>query len=192
MSTDRRQLIAAAGLRVVAAGGLRSLTHRAVDAEASMPTGSSSYYFRSREALVAACVERLVAIDLEELAAVGLTERQMAVAELGALGAGLMWRWLHEDAHRHLARFELLLESRRRPHLRTELVRAGEQLRASMAALLTAQGAPDAAERARWFVACIDGMVFDQLVGVGAATPLTYDELLAWATGIVTLVLAPR
>lgn len=192
MSTDRRQLIAAAGLRVVAAGGLRSLTHRAVDAEASMPTGSSSYYFRSREALVAACVERLVAIDLEELAAVGLTERQMTVAELAALGAGLMWRWLHEDAQRHLARFELLLESRRRPHLRTELVRAGEQLRASMAALLTARGAPDAAERARWFVACIDGMVFDQLVGVGAATPLPYDELLAWATGIVTLVLAPR
>lgn len=43
-----------AGLRVLAARGLRGLTHRAVDHEAGMPEGSTSNDFRTRQALIAA------------------------------------------------------------------------------------------------------------------------------------------
>ncbi len=189
MSTDRREALAEVGLRLIAREGLRGLTHRAIDADAGLPMGSTSYYFRTREALLTACVDRLVALDLAELAATGMTDRRMTRPELATLGAQLTWRWLHEDAHRHLARYELLLEARRRPQLRSALLRAGETLRDRMTALLAAQGAQDAERSARWLVACIDGMVFDQLVGAGSARPPSFDDLLVWSQQLITAIL---
>ena len=49
---DRRTEILDAALRVLAEHGMRGLTHRAVDEAAGIPPGSTSYYFRSRSALV--------------------------------------------------------------------------------------------------------------------------------------------
>src|SRR5690606_1367402 len=40
-------------------GGARALTHQAVDRSAGLPAGSTSYYFRTREALVDAVIERV-------------------------------------------------------------------------------------------------------------------------------------
>ena len=69
---ERRTALADAGLAVLARDGARGLTHRAVDAEAGVPTGTTSNYFRSRddllEALVARIFERL-APEPEVLAA---------------------------------------------------------------------------------------------------------------------------
>ena len=192
MSTDRRSDLADTGLRVIARDGLRGLTHRAVDAAAGLPLGSTSYYFRTREALVVACVDRLVVLDLAELAATGMADSHVPLLDLAAIGARLTWHWLHEDAHRHLARYELLLEARRRPQLREALVQAGEALRAGMTAMLAAQGVGDAERKARSLVACIDGMLFDQLVGAGSVRPLSYDDLLAWSTDLVRAVLRPE
>ena len=50
-STRERVLLAAA-VRVLATGGLRGLTHRAVDSEAGLPQGSCSAYMRTRLALL--------------------------------------------------------------------------------------------------------------------------------------------
>ncbi len=60
---DRRTEILDAALRVLAEHGMRGLTHRGVDAAAGIAPGSTSYYFRSRSALVEGCVARLVEID---------------------------------------------------------------------------------------------------------------------------------
>jgi DNA-binding transcriptional regulator YbjK len=60
---DRRTEILDAALRVLAEHGMRGLTHRAVDAAAAIAAGSTSYYFRSRSALVEGCVARLLEID---------------------------------------------------------------------------------------------------------------------------------
>src|SRR3954452_20690742 len=49
--TPRRRELLAAALQVVAADGLRGLTHRAVDRRAGLPEGTCSAYFRTREAL---------------------------------------------------------------------------------------------------------------------------------------------
>lgn len=56
---DRRPLIADHAISVLARGGARALTHQAVDRDAGLATGSTSYYFRTREALVSAAVERI-------------------------------------------------------------------------------------------------------------------------------------
>src|SRR4051794_38005565 len=71
---DRRTGILDAALSVLADDGMRALTHRAVDAAAGIAPGSTSYYFRTRAALVAGCIDRLVEIDR------GLTTPPVAVS----------------------------------------------------------------------------------------------------------------
>lgn len=61
---DRRTVLADAGIDIVAERGLRGLTHRAVDAAAGVPEGSTSNHFRSRAALVEALAERIEAREL--------------------------------------------------------------------------------------------------------------------------------
>src|SRR6478736_3566421 len=56
---ERRRSLADAGLGVLAREGSRGLTHRAIDEAAGAPTGTTSNYFRSREALIAGLVERI-------------------------------------------------------------------------------------------------------------------------------------
>jgi AcrR family transcriptional regulator len=56
---SRRDLIADAAISTLARDGMRGLTHRAVDRTAGLPEGSASYYFRTRQALLQATVERL-------------------------------------------------------------------------------------------------------------------------------------
>lgn len=59
---DRRILIADTAIAVIADVGVRGLTHRAVDAAASLATGSTSYYARSKAQLVSLTVERLASL----------------------------------------------------------------------------------------------------------------------------------
>ena len=59
---DRRTLIADSAIEVVARDGVRALTHRAVDSEASLPSGSTSYYCRTRAQLITLTVDRLVSL----------------------------------------------------------------------------------------------------------------------------------
>lgn len=61
----RREELGDAAIAVVASAGLKGLTHRAVDATADVPVGTTSNYFRTRQALVAAVAERIEARDHE-------------------------------------------------------------------------------------------------------------------------------
>ena len=77
---DRRQRIANAGIALIARGGTHRLTHRAVDTEAGLPNGSTSYYARSRRDLIRLAMEQLSAesqADLTDIEVPGkLTVRQ--------------------------------------------------------------------------------------------------------------------
>lgn len=63
-TAQRRTVLADAAIRVVAEHGLRGLTHRAVDAAAQLPQGSTSNIFRTRAELVEAVAERIEAREL--------------------------------------------------------------------------------------------------------------------------------
>lgn len=65
----RPEIIADAAVTVVSRDGLRGLTHRAVDAEAALPAGSTSNCYRNREALLGAIVERVEELDTAALTA---------------------------------------------------------------------------------------------------------------------------
>ena len=156
---DRRTEILDAALRVLAEHGMRGLTHRAVDAAAGIAPGSTSYYFRSRSALVEGCVARLVEIDQaapEVVAAPSMDLVDAAVAVAVAMAT--------TGRHRTLARYELSVAGAREPHLRAALVVGGDAIRAFAARTLAAEGAADPAAAADEIAALLDGLVFTALV----------------------------
>lgn len=115
--TDRRTVLLDAALEIVGRQGMRGLTHRAVDAAAAVPAGSTSNYFRTREALILGIVERFIA-----------RERAMATGPHDAVDpspdgvATAFGRFTHRalgpDRAVTLARYAILLETAQFPDLR--------------------------------------------------------------------------
>jgi hypothetical protein len=77
----RPQRLADAAIRVIARGGLRALTHRAVDKEAVLPQGSTSYYASTRAALLEMIAARLAERSLADLYALFARMRDTEPAE---------------------------------------------------------------------------------------------------------------
>ncbi|MEV7846491.1 TetR family transcriptional regulator [Streptomyces cyaneofuscatus] len=167
---DRRDLIADAALSTVASAGLRGLTHRAVDTAAGLPAGSTSYYFRTRSALISACYLRLAELTVADVdrwqAEHGGTDPDSAAEAL----AVLLHHWLTVGRDRQLARFELSLEATRRPELRADLETAGLAARSRATTLLAALGASRPVQAADLLVAWTDGLLYDRLAGAPAAS----------------------
>ncbi|QBX55498.1 TetR family transcriptional regulator [Nocardioides seonyuensis] len=175
---DRRTHIARTALHVLATEGGRGLTHRAVDSAAGVPAGSTSYYFRTRAALLSACLDDLVAQDHDDLDVMApLLTADDADGMVAAL-AGLLEKWLTSGRERHLARYELSLEALRRPEVAAVLHRGGTAVRARVADVLAGLGVEDAVDSAGWLVAALDGILFDRLAGANAALPVDRGELL--------------
>src|SRR5438552_19076166 len=59
--TNRRDDLLDAAIAVLGESGIHARTHRAVDAAAGLPAGSTSNHFRTRDALLEAVVERFAA-----------------------------------------------------------------------------------------------------------------------------------
>src|SRR5688572_10321143 len=108
---DRRHALLDAAIEVLAREGARGLTHRAVDGEAGVAEGTTSNYFRTREALSTAIAARIDA------------RLRPATADADALGAGeppaarlvtlvraIVTRVLRQPSL-HLALLELRLEA---------------------------------------------------------------------------------
>ena len=165
---ERRDVLADAAIAVLAREGSRGLTHRAVDGAAGLPEGTSSYYFRTRSALLQACVDRMAARTLSEMAS-GSTGATAVTSVDGLVAASVatVGRWLADDRERLLARWELALESTRRPELGAALQAAGARVRERVAVTMSALGIADPERRAHDLVACLDGLAFDQLAGAG-------------------------
>ncbi|MFC5064730.1 TetR/AcrR family transcriptional regulator [Actinomycetospora atypica] len=162
---ERRDLLADAAIDVIATAGTRGLTHRAVDAAAGLPEGTSSYYFRTRAALLQACVDRLATDVVDRTAAAPGPEAP--VATLVDRACAHLERVVGPDRPRLLARLELSLESTRRPELEAALVAAGARVRAAVAGSLARLGVADPESAAVDLVACLDGLAFDQVAGAG-------------------------
>lgn len=179
---SRRRTIADAGLAVLARDGSRGLTHRAVDLAAGVPTGTTSNYFRSRDALVAGLVDRIG----ERLAP---TPDDLVRRAEGTPGPALfadyirdIVRRLSDDRDVTLALFELRLESSRRPEVAAVL---GAWQRAGFdgdVAFNSAAGLPGGRREIALFHYAIDGLLLDRLttpIDPDTPTDEVIDDLVA-------------
>ena len=184
---SRRTELADAAITTLSRDGMRGLTHRAVDRTAGLPEGSTSYYFRTRQALLQAAIERLAEVDASEIPALPHDDPDA----LAHAAAELVERWLTTGRERQLARYELALEATRRPHLREVLVASGAGIRAMVAERFAAAGIGEPRRRAGDFVAFLDGLLFDQIAGAGTRK-LTSSDLRASIRVLLATVTDPR
>lgn len=117
VNPSRRNLLADAGLCILAREGARGLTHRAVDREAQVPAGTTANYFNSREALLGALGTRI----LERIAPAPEVFEQVGTLP-STLETALHYiqdivRRTTDQPELTLALFELRLEATRRPDL---------------------------------------------------------------------------
>ena len=154
---DRRTLVADAALDVVAAQGMKGLTHRAVDAASGSPAGTTSNYFRTRAALVAAAVDRLEQRDLELWAADREAPPPVGADPLAERLAGYLAILAGDQADLTRARLALSLAD-------PDAVAAGHaRFMAVARGMVEASGIDDAEQRARWIADYCDGVLLHQL-----------------------------
>lgn len=172
---DRRGVIADAAIAIIARDGLRALTHRAVDREAGLPDGSSSYYARTRKQLLELVVHRLAGrtrADFERAGsqlALDAPPAPVTVDETVAVVMAVLERILARPADQ-LARFALVVELRDDPELHALLTSASPIQAGMLAAArrtLESLGVEDPETHARGLVALADGMVYHLLAGSG-------------------------
>ena len=180
----RRQRIANAGIALIARGGTHRLTHRAVDAEAGLPNGSTSYYARSRRDLIRLVMEQLSAESQADLTNIEVPEKltvQQATELVGRLTKRLI---LNGDAQ--AARFALMFEVRDDDELRRELT-VDAPVRSSFdekaVKLLRALGATDPEGTASEFVALVDAVLMYRAVEAAPIDPVGVVE--TYLTGLL-------
>lgn len=171
--TDRRERIADAVLDIVSANGIRALTHRAVDRHLDLPTGSTSYYFRTKRELLVAAVEHLTERSRRDFERSRLTRPRPgelpAVAQLSAdIGAALdaMLAGRTRDIR---VRYALALEMVHDKEIQQSLA-TGIFSQELSATLVRELGSADPEVDGRNFVALCEGLVWDRSVGAQALT----------------------
>jgi DNA-binding transcriptional regulator YbjK len=196
-SSARTRQVGDAAIAVLAGQGARGLTHRAVDAEAGLPPGTTSNYARTREALLTLTLTRIAELEAadaieagaaelsepgysrSELSGSGISATGVSMAGLAGLLATVLDRWINdpEAQRRVVARFELALEATRRPGLRAFYDEMGLGIRVETARLLAASGSADPERDAWTLIAWMEGTTFYALAGAGAAVRPPLDVL---------------
>ena len=159
MTGDRRHLIGACAVTIIAEHGPRALTHRAVDAAMGIPQGSTSYYFRTREALLAAAVQHIV-------------ERSRStfdeLLETNSDPATLIARYLGDLLSRRrdelIARYALLLETRSNRELHDALAQSLFST-AKAQEIFVRHGVKNPESAAADLVSLLEGLIFDRCIG---------------------------
>lgn len=161
--TSRREVLLDAAIEVIGGGGIRALTHRAVDAAAGLPAGSASNLYRTRDALVDGVVERFAErerANWDEIAAAVLPTTPGELAEV-------LTRFAHVSTGPQraltLARYAILLESAIRPALRAQLLATGARVNAWATNWVRAAGSADPGRDAPVIMNHWTGVVLHQL-----------------------------
>lgn len=163
LSPRRRQILAAA-TTVLAQQGNRGLTHRAVDREAGLPEGSSSAYFRTRDALLRALGDVVADRLAADVAALGARlascpgDHERAVAEVSRLFS----RWLGEP-DLLAARLELTVAATRDPGLAERFTQWRDDLVGMVRGVMEAAD-EDGGASAETLVASLDGVLLASLL----------------------------
>lgn len=161
MPTTRDRALEAA-IALVGEEGIRSLTHARVDERAGLPKGSTSNWFRTRDALMAGVVTWLAEQERADFAgapqpAIDTPDEFIAaLTDMIALQTGLL-------ATRSRARYALFLEGAGSPEVLAPLLAQRAIFVAWTTDLLMSIGAPSPSEAVRTLMAAGDGLVLHRL-----------------------------
>jgi DNA-binding transcriptional regulator YbjK len=153
----RRREIIEAALRLMGRTGRSGLSHRAVAEEAGVPLGATTYYFESRDDLLAQTLEYVADSELERFK----SERdQLAkIKTPAALAKFVTERLVHAATDRDalIAEYELWLEAGREPELRKAAWKWCDSEQRLFARALERLGSREPGKDASIIVAVLDG-----------------------------------
>jgi AcrR family transcriptional regulator len=158
---EARDALLAAAIRTVARLGLRGLTYRAVAAEAGVSYGAVSHHFGSRDALIAE------ALQLSAARAVGLSSLEPKTGRIEDFVDDLTTA-VEQAKDAHAFQFELALESRRDRALELPVRDLYQLYERAISRELSRIGFGEDAAFARLVFAALDGLVFQQVIGVSS------------------------
>ncbi len=183
---ERRAQLADAGIEVLAIEGARGLTHRAVDARADVPRGTTSNYFPRREDIVTALVARIAERLAPDPAVLASLAQRQPDRELFVDYVREVVRRLDAEPHVSIALFELRLEASRRPAVADAL---GRWRRAAFLDDVTFNadaGLPGTSTELALLHYAVDGLMLDRLttpLDPGTSTEAIVDDLVARILG---------
>jgi len=153
---EGREALLQAAVTVVAAGGLRALTYRAVAEEAGVTHGLVRHHFGSRDALIVAATEYSLS---PVLVASGVTE---SAGDLQSFAGGIP-TMIEREQEMVAFQYEVMLESVRRPELRPAVKAMLEGLRGGIVADLRQRGLSVTPATGAMVTAALDGIVLQGL-----------------------------
>lgn len=176
---ERRAQILDAAIGILADVGVGGLTHRQVDDRAGLPAGTTSNYFRTRQALLEATAARTVELHWRRVevlrGAVGALDR----AGMNALMTQMLSVRDEQFRRYTLARLELFMEGTRRPELQPFLQDLQAAAVKSATLIFEAAGLSPTPQRMDELSRLLNGYVFSALTIPGAADPAgLVDRLL--------------
>lgn len=181
----RIEEIATAAIELVAEGGSHALSHRRIDRRLGWPEGTTSNYARTRRDLVLIVIERVAEIAnlRPELSAPPATIEE-AVEQLVDAFQGTVARG--SDTRARMAMSIACLQDPELHALLTNHSPVRVKLMAEARTILDALGVAHPQERAIDFIAIMNGLLYDRLIGNGVrGTPADARAILtAWLTGL--------
>ncbi|NLU83475.1 TetR/AcrR family transcriptional regulator [Rhodococcus sp. HNM0569] len=176
--SSRRGLICEAALDLAAEGGNHALTHQAIDTRLALPRGSTSYYYRTRHALVSAAVTHLTRTSAERFAATVPSQPPASADEAAHFIAGYLEALFAERRRDLLARYALVTDAAKDDELR---VRLGACLFSPTPAceLMDALGSSTPELAAHDLIGLLEGLVFQYTAGSRGSEPPSSGALQA-------------
>lgn len=181
----RRNALVKAASELLAEGGFDAIRHRAVAERAGLPLASTTYYFDSLDELVAAAAEHH---GRAELAAGRARLSDLPTADRGidtVVGLVLDQLLGADPAHEAvLLRYERLVGTGRRPHLRPLMRTLAGELRELLAEILVKSGIDADERRIEAIITVVDGAVVNAFIAVdpdprGVAARVLRDTLVS-------------
>ncbi|BCW60553.1 TetR family transcriptional regulator [Arthrobacter sp. StoSoilB20] len=149
---DGRDALLSAVLDVVAEKGLRGASYRSVAARAGVNHALITHHFGSMEGLLAATMEWSVQRSIQETGLSGLAEPDGNFADS-------LIATVSAEPELQLFQFEMVLESRRNPQIRTLVERLYASYVSTVEEALTRRGLDTGNEAALAIFAALDGLM---------------------------------
>ncbi|OBH80771.1 TetR/AcrR family transcriptional regulator [Mycobacterium scrofulaceum] len=125
---ERRRDLCDAAIQLLAEDGAKGLSHLKVDRKAGVPDGTTSFYFRTRSALLRAVAERLAELDLADLQSVADdSDGRGENPSPSRLSQVVIRSGNGPQLSRTKARYELTMQAARDPALAAILQRATDE-----------------------------------------------------------------